>query len=104
SISKVDGNKVTLTKRKKGEKGEEMTLTATDDVKVVKGKFNKDTKKVEAGDTIEGGLKAELFTKIGEKGVFGRVITNDDGKITEIRVFQGFGGKFGGKKKKNISE
>src|SRR5262249_30916627 len=53
SISKVDGSKVTLTKRKKGEKGEETTLTATDDVKVVKAKFNKETKKLEAGDAIE---------------------------------------------------
>jgi len=101
TISKVDGSKVTLTKRvKRGDKGEEVTLTAVDDVKVVKGKFDKETKKVEAGDPIEGGLKADIFSKT----VNARVITNDDGKITEIRVFEGFGGKGKGKKKKNITE
>ncbi len=88
SITKVDGNKITLTKLKKGEKGEETTLTAADGVKVLKGKFNPETKKFEAGDAIENGLKNEIFSK----EVRGRVITNDEGKITEIRV--------GGRKKK----
>lgn len=84
-ITKVDGNKITLTKRvKKGEKGEEVTLTAVDNVKVVKGKFNKEDKKVEAGEALEGGLKNEAF----RKDVAARIITNDDGKITEIRVFE----------------
>ncbi len=93
TITKVDGNKITLTKTKKGEKGEEMILTAADNVKVVKGKFNQDTKKYDAGDAIQGGLKAEVFAKIGEKGIQATVVTEGD-KITEIRV----GG--GGKKKK----
>jgi hypothetical protein len=98
-ITKVDGNKVTFKKFSKDKKSEEMTLPCTDSVKVVTAKFNKETKKAEAGDAIEGGLKADTFTKIGEKGVFGTIVTDDDGKnITEIRVFQ-FGKKGKDKKK-----
>src|SRR5262245_27881052 len=68
-ITKVDGDKVTFAETKgKGEKGDEKTLSATG-AKVVKGKFNKETKKMEAGDALEGGLKNEMFSKIGEKGV-----------------------------------
>ena len=93
-IVKVDGSKITLNKSKKDEpKVDDVTLTATDDVKVCKGKRNED-KKIEAGDAIADGLKAEIFTKIdAEKGVRAQVITNSDNKITEIRVL-------GGKKKK----
>lgn len=86
-IIKVDGDKVTFAENKgKGEKGPEQTLTVSDKVKVVKGKFNKETKKLEAGEDIENGLKNEMFTKIGEKGVGATIITDDDKKITEIRV------------------
>jgi hypothetical protein len=97
TITKVDGDKVTFTKKaKKGEKGEEMTLTVAADVKVVKGNFNKDTKKVEAGEALSGGLKNEAFTSIGEKGVAATIITDaDNKKITEIRVGGGKGKKKG---------
>ncbi|HZZ78185.1 MAG TPA: hypothetical protein VFE62_06685 [Gemmataceae bacterium] len=97
-ITKVDGGKVSFYKTKKGKKdGEEVTLPAADKVEVVKGKFNKDDKKFVAGDAIEGGLKAELFTKISEKGVAARIVTDDDGKkIKTIMVV-------GGKKKKNAN-
>jgi hypothetical protein len=89
-ITKVDGNKLSITKFKKGDKkGEESTLTVADTVKVVKGKFNKDTKKVEAGDSIEGGLKSDVFSNIGEKGVAATIVTDDNKKITEIRIFRG---------------
>jgi hypothetical protein len=97
-ITKVDGNKITFTEFKgKGEKGAEKTLPADDKVKVVKGKFSKDGDKfkIEPGEPLEGGLKNEVFTKIGEKGVFSTIVTDKDNKqITEIRVFI-----FGGKKK-----
>jgi len=97
-ITKVDGSNVTFTplkgKGKNVEKGEAQTLPVASDVKVTKGMFNKDTKKVEPGEAIEGGLKAKLFTDIGEKGVNATLVTSDDGKkITGIIV----GGK--GKKK-----
>jgi hypothetical protein len=100
-ITKVDGNKVTFTemkgKGKDAEKGKEQTLPVSSKLKVVKGKFNKDTQKFEVTDQIEKGLKDEMFSKdkLSEKGVFATVVTDDKGKeITEIRV----GGR-GGKKK-----
>jgi hypothetical protein len=96
SISKVDGKNVTFTKQvKKGEpKGDAITLPVADDVKVVKGKYNKEEKKVEVGDAITDGLKNAMFTTISDKGVFARITTSDDGKtITQITVT-------GGKKKK----
>ena len=95
NISKVDGNKITFQKTKKGEKvGDAMTLPVADNVKIAKGKKDKDTKKLEVGDAIEGGLKAKMFAEIGEKGVNAR-ITEEGGKITQILVTGG------GKKKKN---
>jgi hypothetical protein len=90
-IKKVDGDKITVMKGKKGD-AKEVTLTVVENVKVVKGKFNKETKKLEAGDPIENGLKNELFAKEQRA----TIVTNDDGKVTEIRV--GAGGR---KKKRN---
>ena len=100
-ISKVDGGKVTFAKStfnketKKVEKGDSQTLPVADGVKVVSAKFNKETKKFEAGDALEGGLKNKVFAEIGEKGVRATIITDGDNKkITEIRV-----STFGKKKK-----
>jgi hypothetical protein len=92
-ITKVDGNKVTFAKMegrgKDAKKGEEMTLPVAKDVKVVGMKFNQETKKAEAGDAIEGGLKHKMFTTIGERGVRGVIVTDaGNTKITEIRVMQ----------------
>lgn len=95
-IVKVDGSKVTFKKAgKKGEDpGPEKTMEVADNVKVLKGKFNMDTKKLEGGDPIEGGLKAKMFSEIGEKGVQATIVTDDDGKkIIEIRAGGGRGGK-----------
>jgi hypothetical protein len=89
-VKKVDGNKVTILKGKKDD-AKEVTLTAADNVKVLKGKFNKEDKKIEAGDPIEEGLKNKMFAS--EKGVFARITTSDDGKITQILVMGGKGGK-----------
>jgi hypothetical protein len=95
-ITKVGDGKITITEFKgKGEKGEAKTFSVADNVKVVKSKFNPETKKSEPGDPIEGGLKNEMFTKLGEKGKFGTVVTNADNKVTEVRVSD-----FGGFKKK----
>ena len=86
-ITKVEGNKVTFQENKgKGERGESKTLPVDAKVKVVKGKFDKDTKKtVSTGEDIEGGLKNKMFTDIGEKGVAATIITKDN-KISEILV------------------
>jgi hypothetical protein len=91
-ITKVEGNKVTFAEMKGKEKGAEKTLTVSDKLKVVKGKFNKDTKTVEAGEAIPEGLKAPQFTNIGERGVRASIVTEGD-KITEIRVMGGRGKK-----------
>lgn len=94
-ISKVDGNNVTFTRFKKGEKGEAETLPAAADVKVVRGKRG-EGKKIEAGDEIKGGLKSEIFAK----GAFARITTDaDNKKITQIVVFEGKKGGKKGKKK-----
>jgi hypothetical protein len=96
-ITKIDGDKVTFVKgKKKGEKGEEVTLTLAKDAKIVKGTFDKETKKVVAGDAIEGGKTAlsDMLTKAGEKGVGAVIVTDaDDKNITEIRVLKGKKGK-----------
>lgn len=102
-ITKVEGGKVTFTEFKGKEKGDAKTMPVSDKVKVVKGTFNKETKKMEAGAAIEGGLKNEMFSKdkIGEKGVFATIVTDKDNKeITEIRAFT-FGGGFKKKDKKD---
>src|SRR5262245_23851407 len=83
-IKKVDGNKLTVSKLQKGEKpGEDTTLTAADNVKVMVVKVVlKGGKKDDAGEPLVGGLKNEMFK--GE--VRGRIITNAAGAVTEIRV------------------
>jgi hypothetical protein len=93
AITKVEGNKITFAEMKgKGERGDEQTLPVAKNVKIVKGKFNRETKTVEAGDELPGGLKHKMFTDIPEKGVRALVVTEGK-KITEIRVFGGKGGK-----------
>ena len=94
-ITKVDGNKVTFAETKgKGQKGDEQTLPVATGVKVVKGKFNKETKKFEPGDDLADGLKNKMFSSISDKGVRATIVTDSDNKkITEIRVM-------GGKKQK----
>jgi hypothetical protein len=90
-ITKVEGNKVTFMEAKGKEKGPEQTLSAADNVKVLKGKYNKDTKMYEDLQPLDQGLRNEKFSKIdAEKGMKALIIT-EGGKITEIRI--GAGGK-----------
>ncbi|MBM4070308.1 MAG: hypothetical protein FJ271_15335 [Planctomycetes bacterium] len=91
SIKKVQKGKITVAMKfdKETKKfTEEKTLKVAKNVKVVKAKFNKETMKVEAGDELEGGLKNKRFTEIGERGIFATIVTNDDGLVTEIRIFE----------------
>ena len=92
-ITKVDGNKITF---KKGFKEETKELTLADNVKVKNATTKKVEDKVEVivGEDLKDGLKNERFTKnrFGV-GVFSQIITNDDGKVTEIRVFPKAKGK-----------
>jgi hypothetical protein len=88
-VLKVEGDKVTFAERKgKGEKGPEQTLPVAENVKVIKGKFNRETKTFEAGEPVAGGLKNEMFSKISEKGVGATIVTDDSKKITEIRIIE----------------
>ena len=86
AILKVEKGKISFVTRKKGEKGEEKSFSLAKGLKVVKGKLNVEEKKIEAGEAIEGGLKNKIFQEISEKGVRAQIITNDDGKVTEIRI------------------
>ncbi|MSU79019.1 MAG: hypothetical protein EXS16_13100 [Gemmataceae bacterium] len=98
-VTKVDGDKVTVQKFKKGEKGKQgekdgdpIVITVAKDAKIAKAKFA--DKKLEAGEALADGLKNEIFTKIGEKGVGVRITTDDTSKAaTQILVV--------GKKKKD---
>ena len=103
SITKVEGDKITYQKFKKGEKGKQgekdgdpVTIAVAKDAKITKGKASfKDMKfAIETGDPLEGGLKNEVFTKIDEKNrVFARITTSEDKKtVTGIAVVQ-FGKK-----------
>ena len=87
-ITKVEGDRVTFAEAKgKGQKGQERTLPVADNVKVVKGKMNRETRKLESGDAISEGLKNKMFAEVSEKGVPCLIVTdNDNKKITEIRV------------------
>jgi hypothetical protein len=88
-ITKVEGNKVTFAEMKgKGQRGEEQTLPVAKQVKVVKGKFNKETKSVEAGEELPKWLKHKMFQNIPAKGIRALIVTEDK-KITEIRIMMG---------------
>lgn len=93
SITKVEGNKVSYYKTEgKGREtkrvGVEITLHVAKNAKIVTMKRNPETKKFEAGDQLEGGLKHKMFSNIdSEKGRRATIVTEGN-KITEIRVFQ----------------
>ena len=88
-VSKVDGDKVTFTKTRNGEKvGAAMTLPVSADAKVTNGKLDpNDPKKLTAGDPIQNGLRNAVFAKIGDKGLMVQITTDADNKhITAITV------------------
>lgn len=94
-ITKVEGNNVTFARvklnkeTKKLEQGETTILPVGVGVKVARSRFDKDTKKIIAGDPIEGGLQNELFTKLAPEGIRAIVVTDEDHRrILEIRVAQ----------------
>jgi len=65
-------------------------------VKNATGKKVEDKFEVTVGDDLKDSLKNERFTKnrfLPAPGVFSQIITNDDGKVTEIRVFPKAKGK-----------
>jgi len=102
-IYSVDGNTVTYKKTKKDDTGktvadgDNIKGTAAADVVVEKAGINAKKKKTDA-TPLEGGLKNELFSKAGDKGVAATIEIADDGankgKITKISTKAG--GKKGG--------
>jgi hypothetical protein len=109
-VTKFEGGKITVKKSKGTEPPEEVTLKVADDMKIVRGKVNTKTMKIEAGEAFEGGKDAlarqvketaervKKWIEEGKKGfglgVFASIVTEGD-KVTEIRVTGG------GKKKQD---
>jgi hypothetical protein len=99
TIQKFDTGKGTITYVKKGKKGDApgdpVTVSVAKSVKILKGKFDMETKKMVAGDEIKDGFKDDVFAKMSEKGVGATITVADDGadkgKVTQILV----GGKKG---------
>jgi hypothetical protein len=103
-ITKFEDGKMTVKKSKGTELPEEVALKVADNVKIVKGEMNMNTKKLEAGEAFEGGKDAlakqvketaervKKWTEEGKKGfglgVFASIVTEGD-KVTEIRVTGG---------------
>ena len=57
-VTKFEDGKMSVKKSKGTEPPEEVTLKVADNVKIVRGKVNMDTKKIEAGEAFEGGKDA----------------------------------------------
>jgi hypothetical protein len=107
-ITKFEDGKITVRQfKKKGDEGQEKTLAVARDCKFVMAKFNQEEKKIEPGEALEGGKEGfakrvkAAAAKGGGKGfgagVFAQVITSGEGdnaKVTEIRAFPPFKGKF----------
>jgi plastocyanin len=109
-VTKFEDGKITVKKSKCAETPEEVTLKVADKVKIVRGKVNLETMKIEAGEAFEGGKDAlakqvketaervKKYIEEGKKGfglgVFASIVTDGD-TVTEIRVTGG------GKKKQN---
>ena len=99
-ILKVDDGTVTFQKTKgKGKDaenvGDPIKLKVAKGAKVVSAKFDKDAGKLVDGDAVTDGLKNEMFSKTGKKGLNAMLTTEGEGDketITKIRVV-------GGKKK-----
>lgn len=94
TVKKVDAkaNKLTIMKgasKKKGIEGTEVTLDVDANVKVSKGKFNKDAGKVEAGEPIAEGLKSDLLAE----GKNLTITTDDTSKKVTAIIVGGGGGK-----------
>jgi hypothetical protein len=103
-ITKFEDGKMSVKRSKGTEPHEEVTLKVADNVKIVRGKVNNDTMKIEAGEAFEGGKDAlakqvketaervKKYIEEGKKGfglgVFASIVTEGD-MVTEIRVTGG---------------
>ena len=103
-ITKFEDGKMVVKKSKGSEPPDEVTLKVADNVRIVRGKANINTMKIEAGEVIEGGkdalakqvketaVRVKKYVEEGKKGfgfgVFASIVTEGD-KVTEIRVTGG---------------
>lgn len=103
-VTKLEAGKLTVKKSKGTEPPVDVTLKVADNVKIVRGKVNAVTMKIEAGDEYEGGKDAlakqvketaervKKYIEDGKKGfgpgVFASIVTDGD-TVTEIRVTGG---------------
>ena len=88
-IKKVEDGKITVEKREFGkrEAGETVTLKVAENVKVSRGRSNKEDKKIAAGEALEGGLKSEAFKNLDERKIsLPAMIITDGDQVREIRV------------------
>jgi hypothetical protein len=82
-------------------KGEKVTLELAKDVNVIEGKYIAKSLRIQKGDKLEAGLSSPWFDKIGFNGLPGSVVTNADGKVTELVIVTGSTTKKGPPKKPN---
>ena len=88
TLVKIHDNKVTFSTGK-GRKKKTTTLPADDKCLVTAAKYDAKTKKIEAGDTIPGGLKNARFEKIEPDTIDAWIRTDaSNEKIVELRLFQ----------------
>ena len=90
-IIKVDGTKVTLTRAPRTIRLPTRLLTAADKVKVVKGKYDKEAKKIAAPATPSRRASRTTCSRRLARRVFALSSspTTPNKKITEIRVMTG---------------
>src|SRR5258708_299587 len=86
-ITKVDGSKITFLRGKSAP----ITMEVAADVKVAAVKFDNQTRKFSAGDPIEGGLKAKVFTEASsDRPVRARIYTSNGSKsVTQVLIYGG---------------
>lgn len=86
-VKMVDG-KLTLMNGV-GKKKKEFTIAVDEKCVIVAAKYDKKTKKIEAGDAIVGGLKNPLFDKLDKEPVEAWVRTSaENDKVLELRLYQ----------------
>jgi hypothetical protein len=90
-ITKVEAGKVVLHKVENGRKAAEAAAwPVADNVVVARAMFDRNTKKFSPGAPLEDGLKNAMFTRIGERGVGARIVTDaDNTRVTHILVTEG---------------
>jgi hypothetical protein len=89
-ITSAGNGKISFKKSKefiKGALGNEQTMSVAEDVRVIRGKADKNTSEVEPGEPLEDGLKNELFAGAGEHPLRAIIVTDTaNRKVAEIYI------------------